>query len=101
MEQPYNVDESDVGLVANTLEETRDLAFSESQVGVYDDAEEADAAPEQITYDITSYGADFPADMLVVRIKNGDISIPSFQREFVWTLRDASRFIESLVLGSR
>src|SRR5713226_1188706 len=50
-------------------------------------------------YSITSYGADYPVDGLVRRIKDGSIYVPSFQRAFVWSLKDASRFIESLLLG--
>lgn len=50
-------------------------------------------------YSITSYGADYPVDGLVKRIEGGSIFIPSFQRSFVWTLKQASRFVESLLLG--
>lgn len=50
-------------------------------------------------YAITSYGADYPVDGLVKRIQNGDIFVPSFQRGYVWTYRQASRFVESLLLG--
>ncbi len=50
-------------------------------------------------YSITSYGADFPVDGLVRRIEDGSIYVPSFQREYVWKLKQASRFIESLLLG--
>ncbi len=50
-------------------------------------------------YSVTSYGADYPVDSLVKRIEDGSIYIPSFQRQFVWTLNKASRFIESLLLG--
>ncbi len=38
-------------------------------------------------YSITSYGADYPVDGLVQRIRNGDITIPSFQRGYVWSHR--------------
>src|SRR5437870_538212 len=61
---------------------------------------------------ITSYGADYPVDGLVKRVKDGDIVIPlfsmepqegqttvGFQREFVWKKSQADRFIESLLLG--
>lgn len=56
---------------------------------------------EEITfkYSITSYGADFPVDGLVKRIGNEDITIPPFQRGYVWNVATASRFIESLLLG--
>ncbi len=50
-------------------------------------------------YDITSFGADYDADGLVKRLIRGDIFIPHFQRDYVWSLKDASRFIESLLLG--
>lgn len=50
-------------------------------------------------YSITSYGADYPIDGLVKRINDGSIVIPPFQRDFVWTIKQASRFVESLLLG--
>lgn len=50
-------------------------------------------------YSITSYGTDYPVDGLVRRVRSGDIIIPTFQRGYVWSLREASRFVESLLLG--
>jgi hypothetical protein len=50
-------------------------------------------------YAITSYGADYPVDSLVKRLDKDVIFIPHFQREYVWNLSQASRFIESLLLG--
>ena len=50
-------------------------------------------------YSITNYGADYPVDGLVKRMNQGDIYIPTFQRGYVWNLKQASRFIESLLLG--
>ena len=52
-----------------------------------------------LRYSIMSYGADYPVDGLVERLKNGEISLPEFQRSFVWNQTQASRFIESLLLG--
>ncbi|MEK7793347.1 MAG: DUF262 domain-containing protein [Candidatus Hydrogenedentota bacterium] len=52
-----------------------------------------------VQYSISSYGADYPVDMLVDRLRSGSIEIPDFQRSFVWTPAEASRFIESLLLG--
>lgn len=52
-----------------------------------------------IPYDITSYGADMPVDGIVKRLNNDSIFIPSFQRSFVWSLKQATRFVESLLLG--
>ncbi|HSE57197.1 MAG TPA: DUF262 domain-containing protein, partial [Nitrospiraceae bacterium] len=50
-------------------------------------------------YSITSYGADYPVDSLIKRIADGSIYVPSFQRGYVWKVKQASRFIESLLLG--
>ena len=53
----------------------------------------------EISYDISSYGADYDTEGLVKRINRGDIEIPPFQREYVWRINEASRFIESILLG--
>jgi len=50
-------------------------------------------------YSITSYGADYPVDGLVKRVRDGSIFVPPFQRNYVWPLKKACRFIESLLLG--
>ena len=54
---------------------------------------------QSFRYGITSYGADMPVDGLVKRLERDTILIPQFQRKFVWTYSQASRFIESLLLG--
>ena len=65
---------------------------------VTDDTESYDIA-ETVQYNITSYGADFDVEGLVRRINRGSIFVPEFQRAFVWSLPQASQFIESLLLG--
>ena len=52
-----------------------------------------------IRYAISSYGSDMPVDGVVDRLNRKDIFIPQFQRKFVWNQAQASRFIESLLLG--
>jgi hypothetical protein len=64
--------------------------------------ETEDAAEDEIVplkYSITSYGADYPVDGLVKRLDENNILIPHFQRGFVWKWTQASRFVESLLLG--
>lgn len=53
---------------------------------------------EHPKYNISYYGADYPVDSLVMRMKEEEIIIPHFQREYVWNHNEASRFIESLLL---
>lgn len=64
--------------------------------GVDDESAEE---PTSISFSINSYGADYPVDTLVKRMKGEAFFIPKFQRSFVWSQRHASRFIESLLLG--
>jgi len=61
--------------------------------------EKVDNGIDTIYDEITSYGADLTVYDIVQRIKQGGIIIPSFQRDFFWTLSQSSRFIESLLLG--
>lgn len=52
-----------------------------------------------ITYDIATYPSDFTLAGIVSMWQHGDITIPEFQREYVWTIRQASLLIESFLLG--
>jgi hypothetical protein len=71
-----------------------DATTSEQDVPIEDNlGDELDPIP--YNYSLTSYGADYPVDGLVKRISEGDIYIPSFQRSYVWNVREASRFVES------
>jgi hypothetical protein len=48
---------------------------------------------------VAYYGADYIVDDLVKRMQQGKIYIPNFQRNYVWNIKQASHFIESLLLG--
>ena len=61
--------------------------------------DEEDGSEEDLRYQISSYGADYDVDGLVRRLKKGDVKVPTFQRGYVWPVKQASRFIESLLLG--
>lgn len=79
-----------------------EIAVLPDDDGVLDDAEneaQHDGPPRITPYEINSYGADYDVAGLVRRLDSGDIFIPPFQRNFVWSQPDASRFIESLLLG--
>ncbi|SKB12838.1 conserved hypothetical protein [Planktothrix sp. PCC 11201] len=54
---------------------------------------------ENTRLNVDYYGADFPVDVLVKRMEDGDFIIPGFQRKYVWKEEEASRFIESLLIG--
>lgn len=69
--------------------------MSDNLIDDYDEEEE----PLTLRYKITSYGADYPVDSLVKRLSKDIIYLPEFQRHYVWSLNQASKFIESLLLG--
>lgn len=69
---------------------------------IYDETEVIDESIDEnipIQYAITSYGADYPVESIVKKLQKGTIFVPPFQRQYVWTVTRASRFVESLLLG--
>lgn len=52
-----------------------------------------------IYYSVASYGADYAVDGVISRLKKNQIIVPDFQRKYVWDIKKASRFIESLIIG--
>jgi uncharacterized protein with ParB-like and HNH nuclease domain len=50
-------------------------------------------------YSISSFGVDLDVEALVKRLTNNTYYVPDFQRQYVWSQTDASKFIESLLLG--
>lgn len=52
-----------------------------------------------VEYDITTYPSDFTLSGLAKMWKDGDITIPDYQREFVWTIKQSTLLIESFLIG--
>jgi hypothetical protein len=65
------------------------------------DVEDAESSEidEPSRFEVSSYGWDSDVEGLVKRMNRGDIKLPGFQRGFVWSQIEQSRFIESLILG--
>jgi hypothetical protein len=75
-----------------------EVALQNEEQAVLDEAEGDDVLPKP-SYEIASYGSDLDVEGIVRRLNRGEIIVPEFQRDYIWTLREASRFIESLLLG--
>ena len=70
--------------------------------GTEDNIEDEAVTDESVIplrYDISSFGIDFDVEGLVRRLNSKDIIVPDWQRRFVWTAKQASSFVESLLLG--
>ena len=59
--------------------------------------EDYESAPPD--YRIATYPADYTLEVLHQKWKAGDIRIPDFQRGFVWNQKQASKLIESFLVG--
>lgn len=60
--------------------------------------EETDEAIS-LAYDIATYPSDFTLSIIAQMWKDGDISIPDYQREFVWSISQSSLLIDSFLSG--
>ena len=71
----------------------------ESDVRYEDYAEKEDEILGAVDYDITTSPNDFNVSTIYNFIKSGVLVIPSFQRNYVWDIKRASKLIESLIIG--
>ena len=60
--------------------------------------EEVDESPF-VEFDISVSPADPTLELLANKVTNGDIIVPFYQRKYVWKIEQASRLIESFLMG--
>lgn len=75
------------------------LADDEQETQIEENLEEEDNDILPSRFSISVSRTDFDVDGIVKRLRNEDIYIPDFQRAYVWKPKQASRLIESLLLG--
>lgn len=61
--------------------------------------EESDDDEVSIAYDIASYPSDLTLSVVNEMWNSGDVIIPDYQRNFVWSIKQASLLIESFLIG--
>lgn len=86
----------------NTADDSVKLAAvappaSESSLDIEEGDENDDEA--YVSYDIASYPADYTLSVIATMWSENDIVVPSFQRKFVWSIKQSSLLIESLLMG--
>lgn len=62
-------------------------------------SEENDLEATPAEYEVITYPADFTLEGLVSKFKKGSMAVPGFQRNYVWNIKQASKLIESFLLG--
>jgi hypothetical protein len=68
----------------------------------FEDLEIEDSVDDEevsVVYDIASYPSDFTLAGIAQMWRDGDIEIPDFQREFVWTIKQSSLLVDSFLCG--
>jgi len=62
-----------------------------------EESEDEEATP--LEYDIAVYPADYTLEILASKLRSKEILMPKFQRAYVWTKAQASKLIESFMMG--
>lgn len=78
------------------------IELNNEQERILQEIEIEDSAIEEndsVYFSISSFGADYTVDGLIKRLDKKQIIVPKFQRRYVWDIKKASRFIESLIIG--
>lgn len=63
------------------------------------ESEKLDELLDTTNYEIITYGADYTLSVLYEKITKEEIIIPNYQRKYVWKQKQASRLVESFLLG--
>ena len=60
---------------------------------------EEETFSDDALFNISSYGLDMSFREIINMYDDGDLEKPEMQRKYVWTRSEASRFIDSILLG--
>ncbi|MEL4363401.1 DUF262 domain-containing protein [Shewanella algae] len=71
--------------------------YNEGLESLQSEDQDLDSTPA--SYEVITYPADFTLEGLVSKYKRGSMVVPGFQRNYVWNIKQASRLIESFLLG--
>lgn len=69
------------------------------EIKLEESAEERISYSNDDLYNINSWGADLSFREIMTMYKDGELIKPELQRKYVWTRGEASRFIDSILLG--
>lgn len=77
---------------------TADPKKSTADIDELDIEEENDEAPF-VEFEIAVSPTDLSLELIAQKVAQGDIIIPFYQRKFVWKIEQASRLVESFLMG--
>tara|TARA_B110000908_G_scaffold113457_1_gene133120 strand:- start:389 stop:1474 length:1086 start_codon:yes stop_codon:yes gene_type:complete len=71
--------------------------YNDGLEDIQSESNDLEATPAE--YEVITYPADFTLEGLVSKFKKGSMTVPGFQRNYVWNIKQASKLIESFLLG--
>lgn len=90
------------GAIVRSQSTTGDISTVDAEFGVEvelsDDESEDDYSDDDL-FSISSWGADLSFRELIARYDENELVKPELQRHYVWDKAEASRFIDSVLLG--
>lgn len=70
-----------------------------NNTNIYIPTDEKESYSDDSLYNIIYWGVDFSFGELIHKYNKSEIIKPELQRKYVWTIKEASRFIDSVLLG--
>lgn len=83
----------------NNLKEEKKVNYTKDNDVVDEIREETDSYSDDSLFNITSFGTDMSFREIITMYDEGDLEKPELQRNYVWNKNEASRFIDSVLLG--
>lgn len=80
-------------------ERTKNMKNSQDYELLINIDDEQESYTDDDLYNITSFGVDLSFREIIMMLNEGDLEKPDLQRNYVWTRNEASRFIDSILLG--
>ena len=81
------------------LKEKKKMGLTKEKNMIDEIKEETTSYSDDSLFNITSFGTDMSFRELITMYEEGDLEKPEMQRNYVWNKNEASRFIDSVLLG--
>lgn len=69
------------------------------EISLVEEKNEDESISNDELFNISSWGADLSFREIIMMYDEGELLKPELQRNYVWTKLEASRFIDSILLG--
>lgn len=85
--------------IDDNKKEKKNMGLVKEKVVVDMLKDESSSYSDDSLFNITSFGTDMSFRELITMYEEGDLEKPEMQRNYVWDRNEASRFIDSILLG--